>query len=137
MGFTVPHRHQSSTWLSRNRTCLAPEEHDREAFHLSGAIVMGHEYALVAGLCPEYWSVFDPPGWWKVMRCGCMFAAVPVAIEQNGQGVEERIESPAHHAQQLERQQSRVLPLDGSVTHSSHHRNGPDPSGPTEQRRAS
>lgn len=138
MGSKVPHRHKSSTWLSRQVHCVAPDEHDRERFHLEGAIALGDDYALAAGLCSEYWSVYERPGFWKVMRCGCMFAAVPMPLpeDQNGQGVEERTESPAHHAQVLEADQSRVLPLDGSVSNTAHHVERSPLRGPIEHRRS-
>lgn len=135
MGFTVPHRHQTSTWLARGQ-CKKPNRHEEQARRLADSIVMGNTYALAAGLNPELIDATMPLGWWRIMDCGCVFAAFPVR-EQIGQGVEERTESPAHNAHQLERQQSRVLPLDGSVTNNTHHRSGPDPSGPTAQRRAS
>lgn len=137
MGFTVPHRHQTSTWLSRGK-CKRPNRHEEQARRLADSILLGNDYAIAAGLIAELISPDMPLAWWRVMDCGCMFAASPFPLhEQNGQGVEERTGWRRFLAYELEDEPARVLPLDGSVTHNPHHRSGPDPSGPTEQRRAS
>jgi hypothetical protein len=60
--------------VPQSRSCVNFIDHEHQAFCLQGALIMGTGEA--AGLIPEYDLDGSLLGYWKRLRCGCLFVSL-------------------------------------------------------------